>query len=195
MSAAIPATAPPVADDLAPKSSRVLSKLRASRSAWIGGTIVAAFVLMAVFAPLLTSFDPNRTDFLLVRQPPSVDNWLGTDELGRDILARLYYGARASLMAGVISVIIAVSVGVPIGLLAGWRGGWFDMAVSRVTDALLACPFLILAIAFAAVLGPSLTNAMIAIGLSAVPIFIRLARGQAISVKSEDYIEGARAVG
>ncbi|MGL4241418.1 MAG: ABC transporter permease, partial [Beijerinckiaceae bacterium] len=122
-------------------------------------------------------------------------NWLGTDELGRDILARLYYGARASLRAGVISVIIAVSVGVPIGLLAGWRGGWFDMAVSRVTDALLACPFLILAIAFAAVLGPSLTNAMIAIGLSAVPIFIRLARGQAISVKSEAYIEGARAVG
>jgi ABC-type dipeptide/oligopeptide/nickel transport system permease subunit len=191
MSAALP-TAP---DDLAPQENRVLGKLRRSRAAWIGGGIVAVFVAMALLAPLLTSFDPNKTNFLMIRKAPSALHWLGTDELGRDILARLLYGARASLMAGVVSVVIAVAIGVPIGLLAGWRGGWFDMVVSRVTDALLACPFLILAIAFAAVLGPSLTNAMIAIGLSAVPIFIRLARGQAIAVKAEDYIEGARAVG
>jgi peptide/nickel transport system permease protein len=190
MSAAISTT-----DDLAPQTSRVWGKLRRSRSAWIGGTIVAVFVLLALFAPLLTSFDPNKTNFLQIRKAPSALNWLGTDELGRDILARLLYGARASLMAGVVSVVIAVAIGVPVGLIAGWRGGWFDMTVSRFTDALLACPFLILAIAFAAVLGPSLTNAMIAIGLSAVPIFIRLARGQAITVKAEDYIEGARAVG
>jgi peptide/nickel transport system permease protein len=190
MSAAISTT-----DDLAPQTSRVWGKLRRSRSAWIGGTIVAVFVLLALFAPLLTNFDPNKTNFLQIRKAPSALNWLGTDELGRDILARLLYGARASLMAGVVSVVIAVAIGVPVGLIAGWRGGWFDMTVSRFTDALLACPFLILAIAFAAVLGPSLTNAMIAIGLSAVPIFIRLARGQAITVKAEDYIEGARAVG
>jgi peptide/nickel transport system permease protein len=196
VSAAVTARAPAASgDDLAPAASRVWSKLRRSRSAWIGGCIVVVFVLMALLAPLLTSFDPNKTNFLQIRKPPSALNWLGTDELGRDMLARLYYGARASLMAGVVSVVIAVAVGVPVGLLAGWRGGWFDMLVSRVTDALLACPFLILAIAFAAVLGPSLTNAMIAIGLSAVPIFIRLARGQAIAVKTEDYIEGARAVG
>jgi peptide/nickel transport system permease protein len=182
-------------DDLAPRQSRVWGKLRRNRSAWIGGTIVVTFVLLALLAPLLTSFDPNKTNFLQIRKAPSALNCLGTDELGRDILARLLYGARASLMAGVVSVGIAVAIGVPIGLVAGWRGGWFDMVTSRVTDALLACPFLILAIAFAAVLGPSLTNAMIAIGLSAVPIFIRLARGQAITVKAEDYIEGARAVG
>jgi peptide/nickel transport system permease protein len=180
---------------LPPRQGRVWAKLKRNRSAWIGGFIVLFFVFLAIFAPYLSSFDPNKTNFLLIRKPPSALNWFGTDELGRDLLTRLLYGARASLSAGVISVAIAVAIGVPVGLLAGWRGGWFDMVVSRVTDALLACPFLILAIAFAAVLGPSLTNAMIAIGLSAVPIFIRLARGQAISVKAEDYIEGARAVG
>ncbi|MCU0883894.1 MAG: ABC transporter permease [Beijerinckiaceae bacterium] len=182
-------------DVLAPKQGRVWGKLRRSRAAWIGGSIVGVFVIMALLAPLLAPFDPNKTNFLLIRKPPSALYWLGTDELGRDILSRLFYGARASLMAGVVSVGIAVCVGVPVGLAAGWYGGWLDIIVSRITEALLACPFLILAIAFAAILGPSLSNAMIAIGLSAVPIFIRLARGQAISVKAEDYIEGARAVG
>jgi peptide/nickel transport system permease protein len=182
-------------DALAPRQSRVWSKLRRSRAAWIGGVIVGLFLAMALLAPLLAPFDPNKTNFLLIRKPPSALYWLGTDELGRDILSRLLYGARASLMAGVVSVLIAVCIGVPVGLAAGWYGGWFDIIVSRITEALLACPFLILAIAFAAILGPSLTNAMIAIGLSAVPIFIRLARGQAITVKAEDYIEGARAVG
>jgi peptide/nickel transport system permease protein len=185
----------PAADLLPPPESRSWGKLKRSRSAWIGGSIVTVFVLMAILAPLIAPFDPNKTNFLLIRKPPSAIYWLGTDEIGRDILSRLLYGAQASLMAGVVSVLIAVAIGVPLGLASGWYGGWFDMVVSRVTDALLACPFLILAIAFAAILGPSLTNAMIAIGLSAVPIFIRLARGQAISVKAEDYIEGARAVG
>lgn len=193
MSAVVnPSTA---AEALAPQASRVLGKLKRSRSAWIGGGIVAFFVLLALLAPLLATHDPLRTNFLAIRRAPSEIYWLGTDEIGRDIFSRMLYGARASLMAGVISVGIAVAIGVPIGLIAGWKGGWIDMVVSRVTEALLACPFLILAIAFAAVLGPSLTNAMIAIGLSAVPIFIRLARGQAITVKAEDYIEGARAVG
>lgn len=187
--------ATPAADLLPPPESRIWGKLKRSRSAWIGGSIVAVFVLMAVLAPLIAPYDPNKTNFLLIRKPPSALYWLGTDEIGRDILSRLLYGAQASLMAGVVSVLIAVAIGVPLGLASGWYGGWFDMIVSRVTDALLACPFLILAIAFAAILGPSLTNAMIAIGLSAVPIFIRLSRGQAISVKAEDYIEGARAVG
>ncbi len=122
---------------------------------------------MALLAPLIAPFDPNKPNFLQIRKAPSAVYWLGTDDLGRDILSRLFYGAQASLLAGVISVVIAVGVGVPIGLIAGWYGGKLDMAISRVTDALLACPFLILAIAFAAILGPSLTNAMIAIGLSA----------------------------
>lgn len=173
----------------------VLVRLLRNRSALIGGAIVLAFVLMAMFAPLLPIADPLKSNFLAIRKPPSELYWFGTDELGRDQVSRLFYGAQASLLAGIISVLIALAVGVPFGLLAGWYGGWIDAAISRVTEAMLACPFLILAIAFAAVLGPSLTNAMIAIGLSAVPIFVRLVRAQVMSVKAEDFVEGARAVG
>jgi len=175
--------------------SRVWAKLRANRSAMVGALIVGFFVALAIFAPLLPIPDPTATDWGAIRKPPSAVAWLGTDELGRDLVSRMIWGAQASLMAGVISVAIAVAVGVPIGVLAGYFGGWTDQIISRATDALLAMPFLILAIALAAFLGPSLSNAMIAIGLSAVPIFIRLTRGQVLSVKTEDYVEGARAVG
>src|SRR5205085_2663100 len=117
------------------------------------------------------------------------------DDLGRDVLSRVIWGTRASLLAGVVSVSISLALGVPIGLLAGYAGGWTDGILSRITDAMLACPFLILAIALAAFLGPSLTNAMIAIGISATPIFIRLTRAQVLSVKVEEYVEAARALG
>ena len=178
-----------------PKRRSVLGKLLRNRSALIGGTIVLAFILMAVLAPILPLADPLKSNFLAIRKPPSELYWFGTDELGRDQVSRLFFGAQTSLMAGVVSVLIALAIGIPFGLLAGWYGGWIDIVISRVTEAMLACPFLILAIAFAAILGPSLTNAMIAIGLSAVPIFIRLVRGQVMSVKAEDFVEGARAVG
>ena len=111
------------------------------------------------------------------------------------MLSRVVWGTRASLLAGVVSVSISLVFGVPIGLLAGYVGGWVDALISRMTDAMLACPFLILAIALAAFLGPSLTNAMIAIGISATPIFVRLTRAQVLQVKVEDYVEAARAVG
>ncbi len=173
----------------------VLVRLSRNRSALIGGAIVLAFVLMAVLAPLLPLADPLKSNFLAIRKPPSELYWFGTDELGRDQVSRLFFGAQASLLAGIVSVVIALAIGIPFGLLAGWYGGWIDAAISRVTEAMLACPFLILAIAFAAVLGPSLTNAMIAIGLSAVPVFVRLVRAQVLSVKAEDFVEGARAVG
>lgn len=173
----------------------VLKRLSRNRSALIGGTLVLIFVLMAVVAPLLPLADPVKSNFLAIRKPPSELFWFGTDELGRDQFTRIFFGAQASLLAGIVSVLIALAIGIPFGLVAGWYGGWIDIVISRVTEALLACPFLILAIAFAAVLGPSLTNAMIAIGLSAVPIFIRLVRGQVLSVKAEDFVEGARAVG
>jgi peptide/nickel transport system permease protein len=178
-----------------PKRRSVLGKLLRNRSALIGGTIVLAFILMALLAPILPLADPLKSNFLAIRKPPSELYWFGTDELGRDQVSRLFFGAQTSLMAGVVSVLIALAIGIPFGLLAGWYGGWIDAVISRVTEAMLACPFLILAIAFAAILGPSLTNAMIAIGLSAVPIFIRLVRGQVMSVKAEDFVEGARAVG
>lgn len=185
------------AEAIAPrrKLGRTATKFVSNRSAVFGGVLVAAFILLALFAPLLAGYDPFATSFTSIRKPPSSEFWLGTDELGRDIYTRMLYGARASLMAGVVSVAIAVAVGVPFGLLAGFYGGWVDATVSRVTEALLAIPFLILAIALAAFLGPSLTNAMIAIGLSATPIFVRLTRGQTLAVKTEDYVEGARAIG
>ena len=157
--------------------------------------VALSLFALALFAPLISPYDPIATSWTLVRKPPSVLHWFGTDELGRDIVARVIYGARASLLAGLISVAIALSIGVPLGLLAGYRGGFVDALIGRITDAMLACPFLILAIALAAFLGPSLGNAMIAIGVSATPVFVRLTRGQVMSVKVEDYVEAARSIG
>jgi len=161
----------------------------------IGLIIVVLFAALAVLAPVLAPYDPFAADWAAVRKPPSHAHPFGTDELGRDILSRILFGARASLLAGVVSVAISLGLGVPIGLLAGYVGGWLDAVLMRIMDALLACPFLILAIALAAFLGPSLTNAMIAIGIAALPTFARLARGQVLSAKEEEYIEAARAVG
>ncbi len=174
---------------------RVLRRFAANRQALVGGAVVLFFVIVAVLAPLLAPFDPTGTNWGAVRKPPSALHWIGTDELGRDMLSRLIWGARASLLAGVVSVAIGIAAGVPLGLISGYAGGWVDTVVMRLTDALLAIPFLILAIALAAFLGPSLTNAMIAIGVSTTPIFIRLARAETLAVKAEDYIEAAVAIG
>lgn len=178
-----------------PEGSRSWKKLRSSRSALAGLIIISFFSALAILAPLLPIADPVATSWSAIRKAPSAAHWLGTDDLGRDILSRMIWGARASLMAGVFSVMIAVLIGVPLGMLAGYFGGWVDLVISRITEALLALPFLIMAIALAAFLSPSLTNAMIAIGLSAMPIFVRLTRGQVLAVKQEDYVEGARSVG
>ncbi|MFM8988079.1 MAG: ABC transporter permease [Alphaproteobacteria bacterium] len=174
---------------------RALRKLLRRKAAVFGLCVVALFVLVALLAPWIAPHDPVKTSWTAIRKAPSALHWFGTDENGRDILSRIVHGASASLRAGVISVSIAVALGVPIGLLAGYRGGWIDAIISRVTDAMLACPFLILAIAMAAFLGPSLRNAMIAIGISATPIFVRLARGATMATMVEDYVEAARAVG
>lgn len=176
-------------------SRRAWRRLMKRKGAVAGLVVIATFILLAVFAPLIVPYDPIATSWSLVRKAPSAQHWFGTDELGRDVLARVVYGARASLLAGLISVSIALSIGVPLGLLAGYRGGFIDALIGRITDAMLACPFLILAIALSAFLGPSLGNAMIAIGISATPIFVRLTRGQVMSIKVEDYVEAARAMG
>ncbi|HEY0294089.1 MAG TPA: nickel transporter permease [Bordetella sp.] len=175
--------------------SRAWAKFRRNRTAMLGAAIVLVFVALAILASVLANADPLKTSFMTVRKAPSHLFWLGTDELGRDIYSRMLFGARASLMVGLVSVVIALVVGVPFGLLAGYFGGWVDSVISRVTEALLAIPFLILAIALAAFLGPSLVNAMIAIGVSAAPKFTRLTRGQVLAVKNEDYVQGARALG
>ncbi|MGE6321299.1 ABC transporter permease [Pseudomonas oryzihabitans] len=180
---------------LRPSRSPFWRKFSANRGALLGAALILTFALAALLAPWLAPFDPLKTSFLAVRKAPSALNWLGTDELGRDLLSRLLWGARSSLLAGVVSVAIALLVGVPLGLVAGYFGGWLDAVVSRLVEALLSCPFLVLAIALGAFLGPSLGNAMIAIGLSAMPVFARLTRGQVLAIRHEDYLEGARAIG
>jgi len=175
--------------------ARAWRRLKRRKGAMAALFVVVFLILLAVLAPWIAPYDPTATSFSTVRKPPSWAHWFGTDEVGRDVLSRILFGARASLSAGLVSVGIAVGAGVPLGLLAGYAGGWIDAVLSRVVDAMLAIPFLILAIALAAFLGPSLSNAMIAIGVTATPVFIRLTRGQTLGAKVEDYVEAARAVG
>jgi peptide/nickel transport system permease protein len=186
-----------VALDLAEESpgARAWRRLIKRKGAVLGLGIIVLFVTLALLAPLLAPYDPVQQSWSTIRKPPSLQHWFGTDESGRDLFSRVIFGARASLLAGVVSISIALGLGVPVGLLAGYAGKWTDALISRITDAMLACPFLILAIALAAFLGPSLENAMIAIGVTATPIFVRLTRGQVLAVKVEDYVEAARAVG
>ena len=166
------------------------------RPAAVGGlVIISLFIIVALLAPWVAPFDPTQTSWTLIRKAPSWAHWMGTDENGRDVLSRVIWGARASLLAGVISVTIASGVGVPVGLMAGFAGGKIDMVIGRLVDAMLASPFLILAIALAAFLGPSLQNAMIAIGITATPIFVRVSRAATMDAATNDYVEAARALG
>jgi peptide/nickel transport system permease protein len=174
---------------------RALRRLVHRKGSMAGLAVVLFFVVLAIFAPWIAPADPLAASWSAIRKAPSAAHWFGTDEIGRDVLSRVIFGTRASLLAGMVSVAISLLIGMPVGLLAGYAGGWTDMLISRLTDAMLACPFLILAIALAAFLGPSLTNAMIAIGIAATPIFVRLTRAQVRAVKVEDYITAARAVG
>jgi len=187
----------PVAPSAARTGPRAhpLRRLLRRPAAAAGLAVIVFFVALAVLAPIVSPYDPLATSWSAVRKAPSAAHWFGTDEIGRDVLARVIWGARASLLAGVVSVLISLSIGMPIGLLAGYAGGKADMLISRLTDAVLACPFLILAIALAAFLGPSLTNAMIAIGVSATPVFVRLTRGQTLAIKAEEFVLAARAIG
>jgi peptide/nickel transport system permease protein len=176
--------------------ARLAVRRFASRPAAVAALVVVVFfVLVAVLAPWLAPEDPIKTSWSLIRKAPGWAHWMGTDENGRDVLSRVIFGARASLMAGVISVSIAAGVGVPLGLLAGFAGGLPDLAIGRMVDAMLAIPFLILAIALAAFLGPSLQNAMIAIGVTATPVFVRISRGATLDAATNDYVEAARALG
>lgn len=178
------------------KMARFKWKRLARRGSGLAGAaLVAVFVLAAIGAPLIAPYGPDATNWAAIRKAPSVVHWFGTDEIGRDELSRIIWGARASLEAGVISVLIAGAIGVPAGLLAGFARGWTDAILSRIVDAMLAIPFLILAIALAAFLGPNLRDAMIAIGVSTAPMFMRVARAATLDIMTRDYIEAARAVG
>jgi peptide/nickel transport system permease protein len=163
----------------------------------VAGLVVAvAFVLTAIFAPWIAPYSPSATDFNATLAPPFTDGHiLGTDELGRDVLSRIIWGSRASIQAGVLATVLAMLIAVPIGIIAGYYRGWIDPAIARITDVLLAFPFLILAVGLAAILGPSLKNATIALGLGAVPGLIRISRGEALALREEDFVRAAVANG
>lgn len=161
----------------------------------ISGGFILALIVVAIAGPFLTRDDPKVSHPAAAIQPPSVAHPLGTDDLGRDVLARVVSGARVSLTVGIIAVGIGLTTGVTLGLLAGTRGGLTDLLIMRGVDALLAFPGLLLAIAITSALGPNLRNAMIAIGIVAIPAYTRLTRGQVLQMRSREFVEAARSIG
>lgn len=173
----------------------LLRRYARNRVALIGLWVVFLIIGLAIFAPWIAPHNPIKTNFENLLKPPASTHIMGTDDLGRDILSRIIYGTRTSLLAGVISVGIAVAIGLPLGLLAGFYRGRLDDVLMRLTDAMLSFPFLVLALAMAAVLGAGLDRAMIAIGIVFTPGFVRLSRGQVLSEREQNYVEAARASG
>ena len=165
------------------------------RAAVVGAVYLVLLVAGALLAPVVAPYDPIKQDLGRMLTAPSAAHLLGTDDLGRDVLTRLLYGARLSLGAACLAVAIATLAGVPIGLVAGYLGGAVDDALMRVIDALQAFPALILAMAIAAALGPGLFNVMVAVGIDYTPRFARLVRGQVLSLREEPFVESARAAG
>lgn len=176
-------------------SARALKRFRRHRIAQVGAVLLVVLVAAGLFAPLIAPHDPNLPDLQLRLAPPSLTHWFGTDHLGRDLLSRVIHGARVSVLIGVISVGIALIGGLPLGLAAGYVGGRADRVLSAVIDFLLSFPPLLLAILVIAIFGPGLSNAMIAIGVSLIPVFARLIRAEVIRVREEVYIEAVRALG
>ena len=173
----------------------VLRQLSRNTGAVVGAVIVVTEILLALFAPYIAPYDPIDQVLADALKPPSQAHPLGTDEVGRDILSRIIYGTRISLRVGLISVGIASIIGVSLGLLAGYHGGYIDDVMLRLMDIWLAFPGILLALAVIAVLGPGLFNVMIAVGLSAVPAYVRVTRGSVLSLRETDYVVGARATG
>lgn len=163
------------------------------------GVVAVAFLalcaILAIVAPWVTPHDPNAQNLQAILQYPNSAHWLGTDDLGRDVLSRLIAGTRVSLVAALQATLIAVIFGVPLGLISGFFGGWVDRSIMFVNDAIMAMPGLLLAIAIVGMLGPGLTNAMIAIGIVFVPRILRIVRGSVMEIKEETYIEASRSIG
>jgi peptide/nickel transport system permease protein len=180
----------------APRSTpRVWRRLLRNRSALVGGTVLLLIVLIALVAPLLAPYDPIKTNQRLSLAPPSPEHLMGTDRFGRDILSRVMWAGQVSLPIGLVSVAIGVIFGVSLGLFAGYYGGWLDAVSMRVVDLLLAFPGILLALAIIAVLGSSLTNLMIAVGIAAIPDYVRITRGAVLSMKQREFVLAARVVG
>lgn len=170
-------------------------RLLKNRLAAVGGVLLLGFLLVAIAAPLAAPRDPFDQNLYERLQPPSLAHPFGTDDFGRDVLSRVIYGARISLRIGVAAVLIALVLGVPIGLVSGYRGGALDQVLMRTMDLMLAFPSILLAIAIVAILGPGLENAMLAVGIVAVPQYARLVRASTLSVRGQDYVQAVRALG
>jgi ABC-type dipeptide/oligopeptide/nickel transport system permease subunit len=157
--------------------------------------VILAFIVIAVFAPLVAPYSESKTDFDTLLAKPSGEHLFGTDELGRDVFSRVVWGARVSITVGFLATGLSLLIAVPIGLLAGYYRGWFDSVVARVTDVLLALPFVIFAIGLAAIMGPSLTTTTVALGIAGVPGLVRITRGEALALREADFVPAAVASG
>lgn len=188
-----PSPALPIPPPRRRRGQRLVKRFLRRPLAVFGLVALLVILLLALLAPVFGS--PESNDFEALLESPSAEHPLGTDDLGRDTLARIAYGARVSIQAGVFATLLAMAVGVPLGLIAGYYRGWADLVISRMTDLLLAFPFLILAVGLAAILGPSLRNVVIALGISALPSFIRVTRGEVLGLREQDYVAGAVADG
>lgn len=157
--------------------------------------ILAVVLVVVVFAGLLAPYDPNHQDLDSILLPMSAQHWLGTDDLGRDVLSRMIFGTRVSVLAGLLAVAISVVIGLPFGIATGWLGGLTDLVIMRFVDAVLSFPAIVLAIGITATLGPDITTAMISVGVVMAPAILRLARAQTMAIRSETYIEAAKSFG
>ena len=160
-----------------------------------GAFIILAMLVIAAFAGALAPYDAFHSEYGLQFSPPSAEHWFGTDEFGRDVLSRIVWGARVSLEVGLASVVVAVALGVPLGILAGFRGGHVETGIMRASDMLMAFPTLLLALIIVTALGGTLLNEILAIGVALTPNFVRLARSLALTIRDQDYIVAARALG
>jgi peptide/nickel transport system permease protein len=166
-----------------------------NRLSWVGLVLLAAIVLIAIFAPLIAPHDPLEQNIVSRLEPPSAEFWLGTDSYGRDVLSRLIHGSRISLVVGFLAILIAMSIGATVGILAGYVGGPFDQLVMGLLDVMLSFPTLLLGLMIAAMLGASLENLIIAIAITEIAPFARIARAPTISLKQRDFVEAGRALG
>ncbi|HNK62829.1 MAG TPA: ABC transporter permease [Anaerolineales bacterium] len=174
---------------------RMLRQILRNRSAQFGGLLLLMLIVVSFAAPLLTSFDPNKNAPSQALQPPGMEHLMGTDNLGRDTLTRFLYGGQLSLRIGLSGIFIGALIGIALGLISGYFGGWLDSFLSWFNDVLMAFPDILLALAIIAILGPGINNAMLAIGISFIPSFMRLTRSSVLALREMTYIEAARALG
>lgn len=175
--------------------SKAFRQLKKNRLAIAGIIFILALFVIAALAPYIAPYNPYQTDFFRTLEGPSSQHLLGTDDLGRDVLSRIIHGARISITIGFISVAIGLAVGVPIGAISGYYGGKIDILVQRLVDIMMAFPGMLLAIIIVSVMGVGLVNAMIAVGIVSIPTYIRLVRGSVLSIKNNEFVEAAKALG